>query len=489
MGKKLSRKYPGDFKTVFGLSFMGLTSLGASSFMTSLFMLYLTDYSGIGAYAATLGTVLLLVGRIIDAVDDPLQGWLMDSTKPTKLGKYKPYIILSIFITAFATIALFALPTAIAQNPVFTTIWVLVFYIAYDIGMSFYADNPLKATLTDDPDVRAKITMWPRIVSMMFSMIAGFFLPILTAVNGMLNNWHTTFLVCIAGLMIPYTVMSLLGISMVKEGPHKADEQENTKISVKEIIGMFKQNSAQLVMSGQSIFGGFVWTLIFATATYYVKWTYCVDLNTGAVDEGLFGTLTLLIGMMQMTPILLGSIIAPIAMKKVGDPMKFLRATKIGEIVGCAALFILHIVGVLPSNPYIFMAVLFVIMLCTGMAFVPSGVVSMECMDYGFWKSGKEMNGICGSISKFIEKAQSALSSALVGMILIMIGYEVDSVSGNFVGELSAIPDMLTGFVVVCGLVPAILCLISWFILRKYPINNEVRTEMRAALAEMKKEK
>ncbi len=486
MGKKLRNKYPGDFKTVFGLSFMGLTNNGAQAFMTSLFMLYLTDYSGIGAYAATLGTVLLLVGRIVDAVDDPLQGWLMDSTKPGKLGKYKPYIILSIFITTFATIALFALPTAIAQNPVFTTIWVLVFYLAYDIGMSFFAENPIKATLTDDPNVRAKITMWPRVVTMMFSMISGFFLPILTAVNGMLNNWHTTFIVCICGLLIPYAAMSLLGIALVKEGSHKVEAEQQQKISIKEIINMFKQNKAQLVMSGNALFGGFVWTLIFATTTYYVKWAYCVDMTTGEVNSGLFGTLTLIIGMMQMSPILLGSIIAPPLMKKMGDPMKFLRAIKIGEVIGCGLLFVLHIVGVLQTNPFIFMGVLCVVMLCTGMSFVPSGVVNMECMDYGFWKSGKEMNGICASIGKFIEKGQSALSSALVGAILIAIGYEVDAVTGNFLGELSAIPGMLTGFVVVCGLVPAILSLISWFILGRYPITNDIRAEMRADLAKMK---
>lgn len=89
---------------------MGWMNQGASSFMTSMFMLYLTDYSGIGAMAATLGTVLLLVGRVIDAVDDPLQGWIMDRTKPGKLGKYKPYIILSNSNYSHIYSALYCLP-------------------------------------------------------------------------------------------------------------------------------------------------------------------------------------------------------------------------------------------------------------------------------------------------------------------------------------------------------------------------------------------
>ena len=51
------KEYPLNGKNVFGLSTMGWMNTGASSFMTSMFMLYLTDYSGIGAWAAVLGTV------------------------------------------------------------------------------------------------------------------------------------------------------------------------------------------------------------------------------------------------------------------------------------------------------------------------------------------------------------------------------------------------------------------------------------------------
>ena len=34
-------------------------------------MLYLTDYAGIGSFAAKLGTILLSAGRFVDAIDDP----------------------------------------------------------------------------------------------------------------------------------------------------------------------------------------------------------------------------------------------------------------------------------------------------------------------------------------------------------------------------------------------------------------------------------
>jgi Na+/melibiose symporter-like transporter len=96
VGLKTKKKYPADFKTLFGLSTMNWAETVSGAFMTGLFMLYLTDYANIGAYAASLGTMLLIVGRFADAVDDPLQGYIMDRAKPRKLGKYKPFIIISI---------------------------------------------------------------------------------------------------------------------------------------------------------------------------------------------------------------------------------------------------------------------------------------------------------------------------------------------------------------------------------------------------------
>ncbi len=67
MGKtKAKREYPLDGKTTFGLSTMRWTITAAMSLTTTAFLLYLTDYSGIGAAAATVGTILLLAGRLFD---------------------------------------------------------------------------------------------------------------------------------------------------------------------------------------------------------------------------------------------------------------------------------------------------------------------------------------------------------------------------------------------------------------------------------------
>ncbi len=487
MARKPKAQYPADFKTIFGLSTMTLTSVGAASFMTSMFMMYLTDYSGIGAYAATLGTVLLLIGRIVDAVDDPLQGWIMDRTKPTRLGKYKPYVILSILITTISIVLLYSLPDGIASNPVLVTLWVLIFYLAYDIGTSFFADAPLKTSLSSDPVIRAKVSVWPRVVGMFGAMPFAFFTAILVAVNAGIGNMKTSFSITTIALLVPYGLISLLGIALVKEGPHKEVREEEAGLNIRDIVEMFKINKPLLLLSAANLFGGFVWTLLFAASSYYIKWAYCVDAN-GVLNEGLMGTLTAVMGMLQMFPILLGAFLAPGLMKRIGDPMKTKRILALIQVATGVLLFVLHLLGILPASPALYIVMMCVMMFAIGLEFVPGSVVSMETFDYGFWKSGKEVAGICNSVGKFIEKLQGAFSTALVGAVLIMVGYQVDSVTGNFSGDPAAIPGMLTGFMFVSALLPAILGFIAWLFLRKYPITPEVRARMNAELAEMKKD-
>lgn len=84
------------FRDYFGTATMGLTDGMTAALMTSFFMLYLTDYSGLGAFGAIMGSTVLLLSRIFDAVNDPIEGWIMDRAKVGKYGKYKPFIILSI---------------------------------------------------------------------------------------------------------------------------------------------------------------------------------------------------------------------------------------------------------------------------------------------------------------------------------------------------------------------------------------------------------
>ncbi len=77
-------------KECFGTTTLSFTHALTGVLMSSMLMVYMTEYSGI-SNAALLASVLLMTARIIDAVNDPIQGFIIDSSKRTKVGKYKPF--------------------------------------------------------------------------------------------------------------------------------------------------------------------------------------------------------------------------------------------------------------------------------------------------------------------------------------------------------------------------------------------------------------
>ena len=103
------------FKDYFGSSAMAVAEAVGACLMSSMFMMYLTDYSGLGKLGAILGSTVLVFARFFDAVNDPLEGWIMDRAKVGKHGKYRPFLLLSTILMAAGLIGLFSIP--VGENP------------------------------------------------------------------------------------------------------------------------------------------------------------------------------------------------------------------------------------------------------------------------------------------------------------------------------------------------------------------------------------
>ncbi len=116
---KPRKQYPEDFKTMFGVTTMGLSQVIANSLITGFLMLYITDYAGlftgIAGKAASVATVMLLVGRLWDAVNDPICGFIMDRTPRTKWGRFKPFMFWGTLASTALIIALFNIPAGLAD--------------------------------------------------------------------------------------------------------------------------------------------------------------------------------------------------------------------------------------------------------------------------------------------------------------------------------------------------------------------------------------
>ena len=191
---------------------------------------------------------------------------------------------------------------------------------------------------------------------------------------------------------------------------------------------------------------------------------------------GKLATYSLIVSMMMLFPLLLGTIIAnPILKAFKGDFVKMHRFDLLCQGGGGLLMFIGQILGILQKAPIFFFVAMFIMALAIGVDFIPGSSIGMEIMDYTIYKTGKDRSALTGVLGKFLEKAQTAISSALVGAILIAIGYQVDSVTGDYIGDLAKMPTLLTWMIVVIGALPALMAVIGVLILGKYPIDQEER--------------
>ena len=488
---KKKKHYPYDFKTLFGFSTMCFAQAGSAVLYLYFFMIYLTDYAGIDqalgqiGYAATLATSVLLVARIIDILDDPFQGWVMDNAKWGRFGKYKKFAYLSIFLLTFSTIALFSIPHFVKTEKVLVSIWVTLFYIMWEMGWAFAPRGLLIQSITNDVALRAKFTNIPRIWEVLILLPFITVLSIITAVNAKIGNMSLSVSIVITTVMTVVAIIAVVGVSFVKEGRlEAAAQEEKVKVSIKDIWTMLRMNRPMFVNILATIFSGFTWSISTATLLYFIKYAYCFDPLTGTVDAARFGTLSGINGIMAIATNVLGAIVAPQVIKWVGDILKTVKAGFLAMAVISLAIFLLNTLGILGQSPVLFFILFFLQGIILGVLYVPQALITLETIDYVEYKLQRRMGGLVNSTGNVLGKAQGALNTVLIGSILIAIGYSVDAATGNYAGDLARIPTMLNAFMLISGLVPAILVLAAWAIYQFfYPITPAIRQEMSDELA------
>lgn len=483
MKTKARKPYPYDMRTSFGFTASVTAQIIANSFMSSYFLLYLTDYAGLGLLGATIAPVILVIGRIVDAINDPLQGLWVDSAKPMRFGKYRFFSLLSIVLCTVSISFLYSIPDGIKTNQAMLFVWILLFYLVYDMGASLYAGNPLLQSFGSTEVHRAKLSTYQRFLSIFIGAIFSVFMMVVNRVNASVGNFGKAFSLSTIGFAVVACALSLLGLFLVREGKAGEAAHENSeKLRFKDIADIFRLNKAFNVHFFAQVFRGLVFAMMTATTAYYIKWAYCADLATGVFDAEKLGLYNLIFMMASMLPMMVAAALSPLLTRKMGSGLKLISFACYLTTAAGLVMFALQLMGVLHINFFLFMAVYAVLAFGNGLCFVPTNTLWIECMDYNAYKTGKSMAGTINAIFGFIGKAQGALATALTGLLLAFIGYNVDSATGDYAGDLAQMPTLLTGFIAVCALLPAIFAILAVLIYRKYPVTPEVKAEMNAAL-------
>ncbi|MBQ4266780.1 MAG: MFS transporter [Clostridia bacterium] len=408
-----------------GYLFGDMGNLFVLTFVSTYLKVFYTDclLPGHGVDATRISTdltVLFLVIRLWDAINDPLWGIIVDTRRPTKNGKFRPYLKTVSVPLGIST----ALCFLNIQNYISSYAMLLAFaYITYCVyGMLYTGINipygSLASAITDDPNGRT-------LLSTMRSIGAGVGGAAVTLVaqsiiydDGTKLNPEKTF--------VAVCVLSALSIAAYMACYKTTRERviyspEKKKVNLKLTYGtLFKSRPfltvtiAGLVISGLLQFGSF---------NQYLTKNYFGNSN-----------LSIWLTISNYAPMVLLILFCPKLAAKFGKK-ELATFGSVCSIIAGLGLFIIT-----PDNTTLDLIIYIVCQLFFSLGLGIYSTVSWAMMgdaiDYNEWKFGTREEGTVYSLHSFFRKLAQGLGPALVLLIMVAFGY-VGANEGNQLWEVA----------------------------------------------------
>lgn len=303
----------------------GLGTLGRDMVYTLVsmyLMFYLTDIFQVTNTELIAITVIMIVLRVFDALNDPIMGTVVDNTR-TKWGKYKPWMTFGMFAAGSVAILLFT------DFGIRGAGFIALFAVLYFFWGIFFTTNDtsywgMMPSLTDDQKEREKIGSIARICANigLFSVVA-LITPITTALGNLLGSataGYTLYAGILVGIM---WLMQLFTLIWVKE-PKLTTVQPRTGLGDM-FRALFKNDQLLVIAISMALFMiGYCTTTSFGQ--YYFKYVYG--------DEGMYSVFAVILGVSQITAL----VVFPFLTKKFNRKTLFIAGV-VGVAVGYITFF------------------------------------------------------------------------------------------------------------------------------------------------------
>ncbi len=144
-------------------------AISAASFWL---LIYLTDVAGL---SPVLAGAALMIGRIWDAITDPIMGWITDRTN-TRWGKRRPYLLFGSFAFALAFFGVWCIPAFDNQTYLFMYVTAVLVVFNTCFTVVFVPYTSLTAAMTSDYNERTSLTGY-RMTCSQIAFLLGAALP------------------------------------------------------------------------------------------------------------------------------------------------------------------------------------------------------------------------------------------------------------------------------------------------------------------------
>lgn len=425
--------------------------------LSSSFMLkFYTDVMGVSA--AVVGTVMM-AARFVDAFTDVTMGQIVDRSKPTKDGKFKPWLKRMCGPVAIASFLIFQ--SGFANMPYgFKVAWMAITYILW--GSIFYTSinipyGSMASAVTSDPNERAELSTWRTIGATLAGLAIGAGTPLVAyeVVDGnpVLSGSRMTI---IAGVFSVCAVICyLLCFNLVRERvPVEANSQKL------DVVKMLKD-----VITNRALLG------IIAAAILLLVAMLGMQGMAGFVYPNYYGSAP------AQT---VSSLASSAAMLLICAPFATKLAAKFGKkelsVMSCifgAAVFILLLI-VKPANPFVYVA--FATVAYVGLGFFNTVIWAMitDVIDDAEVKNMVREDGTIYAVYSFARKMGQAASSGMTGVLLDMVGYSK---------ETAFDPDVTFGIFKLSCIIPAVgLAAVALALMFIYPLG---KSRVEANVAEL----
>lgn len=393
--------------------------------------------------------VLILVARIWDAINDPIWGSIIDSRKPTKNGKFRPYIFW------------FSIPLAVSAVLMFTVIphlseakyllFAYITYIAY--GMMYTAVNipygSLASVITDDEKERSTLSMFRSIGAGVGGLPGTIILPMVvytTTISASgekiqtLNGTKLT--ICVAILSAISVAVYFAHYKMTKERiapPEKVKNDYNVFVTIKDLM----KNRPFVMLCIASM-------LLIAFQFYYQS-TYTYLFADYYHSAGLYSLVTIC----TYLPM---AIFIPI-MNKLIDRFGKKELCAFGLGFAAIANFVLFFLKT--SSPYVFLAMTFLSGLGQTFFVLEVWALVMDVIDYHELRTHRREEGTAYSFFSFTRKLGQTLAGVGLNALLAVIAYDADASKAG-----QSLPtETLSKLYNISTLIPAIMLAVMFVVL------------------------
>ena len=438
-----------------------------------VFMVVLVMALGMEPWVAGL---LGALPRLLDALTDPIMGFISDNTK-SKWGRRKPYILIGSVITGVSYMVMWQLNPE--DSEMYNFFYFLSVSFVFYIGYTIFA-TPLIGLgyeMTPDYNERTRLMAVSQFMGQMAWVIAPWFWVIIYD-QSLFDNapeGAKIMAIWVGGLCMVLGILPALFNKEMEVDKSKLKDlsmselSANTKEFIKGIVLTLK-NKQFMKLCGATffIFNGFQ---TIAQFSFFIIVYYLFQGDTDAAGNwpAWFGSVSALATMFLVIPV-----VTKMA-EKIGKRKAFVVATLL-SIVG----YVLKWWGFDPGNPWLmFMPIPFLSFGIGGLFTLMMSMTADVC-DLDELNNGERREGMFGAVYWWMVKLGTAIAMLTSGVVLSMIGFD-ESIQVQSM-------ETLTNLRLADIIIPIVAALIAIVLVWRYNITEERAHEIKEALVKRRAE-